>query len=140
MLFRSKHIVKQIIQFFNDSEKTENEIQESNINSVGLQSIYDAVKLDVIFNRLQAKKIVKSCDRAKFVAMFTDGWIDKVYWNDEIRGAKSGLFDLLQRITGQQLTASELKLRFRADVSIHDNWKDKNDKPSKLIDQILKGI
>lgn len=135
-----KQIIKQIIYFFNGYEKTESEIQQINFNPQGLQSIYNTDKLDVIFKRLHAKKIVKSCDKAKFVAMFTDRWIDKVYWNNEIRGAKAGLFDLLQRITGQKFTASELKLRFHANVDIHDNWKDKNDKPSKLIDQLLYGL
>lgn len=105
----------------------------------GLKSIYDAELLNLIFDRLQAKKIVTSGDRTNFLALLTDKPIGTVYWNP-IHGAKSGLFDLMQRITGANITAAMLKLRFYSNIDIHDNWKDKTGKHSKLIDKIMEGI
>lgn len=106
----------------------------------GLKSIYDAEKLNLIFDRLHKLRIVESGDRTEFLALFTDKPIGLVYWNNRIYGAQAGLFDLMARITGKEMRAAELKLRFRADVLIHDKSKDKAGKPSKLIDKIMEGI
>lgn len=128
------HRKEQIMQW------TARERHQNRTKPTGLRSVHDASQLNLIFDRLLMRKIVRSGDRIKFTAMFTDKPMDAVYWNIEIRGAKSGLFDLMQRITGKQMTAAMLKLRYRANDTIHDNWKDKDGKPSKLIDEILTGI
>ena len=71
--------------------------------------------------------------------LFTDKFIDKVYWDSTILGAKVGLFDLMERITGEKMTASILKLRYGA-TDIHDKWRDKNGNPTKLIDKIMEEV
>jgi hypothetical protein len=105
----------------------------------GLNTNYDADKLNKIFDNLQNRKIVKKGDKVKFAALFTDKFISKVDWDCTIYGAKAGLFDLMERITGKKMTASNLKLRFDA-TDIHDKWRDKNGGNTKLIDEIMEGI
>lgn len=97
-----------------------------------------AGKLKEIFNQLRKKKIVRSNDSDKFTALFNSNFVERVYWEHSIRGAKAGLFDLIERLTGKAITAKELKLYFRADV--HDNWRDKAGSQTKLIDEILKDL
>lgn len=123
--------------FFKQKESLEAEVTSPE----RLPSVYDADKLNKIFNRLQARKIVRSGDRENFLALFTDKFIDKVYWNEKIHGAQAGLFDLMQRITGENITLEMLKPRFRAyNKPIHGQWKNKIDKPTKFIDKIMKEI
>ncbi len=117
----------------------EHTIQDNSTQPEGLHTSYNVEKLNLIFDRLKTKKIVKSGDRLKFTALF-DMPIGEVYWNKDIRGAQAGLFDLMERITGDQVTSAMIKPHFHADVPIHDKWKDKTGKPSKLIDEIMKGI
>jgi hypothetical protein len=94
-------------------------------------------KLKVIFNNLKLENVVTSADEEKFLAIFTKDFIGKVSWNNKINGAKSGLFDLMERVTGNAMKASQLKNYFEAE-KIHDNMR--VEQPGKLIDRIMKGI
>lgn len=108
--------------------------------TTGLKSIYDENKLIKIFNKLMKANLVREVDKNTFLLIFTDHPKGFVFWKTAPTGAKAALFDLIKRITSEEITASKLKLFFRANMSIRDNWKDKGGKSSKLIDELLTGI
>lgn len=93
--------------------------------------------LEMIFNRLCKEKLVNTSDRDKFLSIFTNSFIGLVYWNSDTKiiGSKAGLFDLMQRLTGDLVTASMLKNYFYVEGDIHDNWRSK--KETRIIDRVI---
>lgn len=116
-------------------------ITEVGINSLNIKNcIYNQDQLSLIFDKLVMKGIVYSNQKNIFISIFSDPKKEQVFWNHSIRGAQAGLFDLMERIKGEKLSASYLKLYFKSNIPIHDRWRDKLGNPTKLIDAILKEI
>ncbi|OFY49449.1 MAG: hypothetical protein A2W85_06300 [Bacteroidetes bacterium GWF2_41_31] len=103
----------------------------------GIQCLeqYTPDKLGKIFDNLKSKCIVNKPDKITFLSIF-DNPQGIVFWNANIHGSQAGLFDLMERITGKEFTATELKLYFRAIKPIHDNWNGKTQ--TRLIDFVMK--
>lgn len=118
-----------------------------------LPSNYTYFQLGEIFDNLVSRKIALKEDKTNFLSLFIDP-IDLVYgnkttsqsvkglvcWNETVRGAKAGLFDLVERITRNKYSASQLKEYFKVKGSLHDNWRDKYGCKTRLIDKVLSGI
>jgi len=103
-----------------------------------LETKFTSPQLLHIFNILKSKKIVGTRDREPFLGIFSN-YSGLVHWNEDAeRGAKAGLFDLMERLTGINQRASVLKKYFECNSQIHDNWKGK--KKSRLIDEIMEDV
>ena len=115
--------------------------KEQPIEENTLKTDFKEPQLSKIFDNLVSKKVTASKDKTTFLSFFTIQTKGLVYWNSKVFGAKAGLFDLMERITGnEEITESELKLYFKTDEPIHRNWKDKNGKKTGLINKIMQDI
>lgn len=101
---------------------------------------YTREQLEKIFDKLAARSIVIADDKSKFVSIFTDNPKGKVYWNLSIEGAHRGLFYLMQKLTGEAMTASNLKKIFTTEKPIQDGYKPKDKQKPKMITEILKDV
>lgn len=97
-------------------------------------------ELVLIFNRLAKKGIVKGKDRKKWLALFVEEPIGKVFWNINITGSKTALFDIIQRITKRDIVVGDLTPYFTTQENIHTNWRDKTGKLSRIGDLVFKDI
>jgi hypothetical protein len=113
------------------------QIENNTYFLIGLKTNLNTKQLTTIFERLCKKNLVSSSDKEAFLCIFGERFSGRVKWDESI--TKAGLFDLVQRITGEDISASTLKKYFiSTDTIIHDNWKPK--KTTKLIDEIMSGI
>lgn len=106
---------------------------------------YTPDQLGKIFDGLVKMKITKEGDKGKFLSIFSGEKIDKVYWDSSIRGAKTALFDLMERLIGEQMKKTDLLNIFDTQLDNNNRNTIKNDgevisKPTKLINSIFKGI
>lgn len=92
-------------------------------------------QLTLIFDKMQSKKVVFGHDKEHFLYLFIGRFKKRVYWNHRIRGAKAGLFDLIERICDIEITAAQLNKRFECEIPIHDKWKP--NKNTRFIDEVL---
>jgi hypothetical protein len=124
-------------------QREEEFISHPNINSTALtrnvvQTQLSTYKLKIVYARLQMKNVVNSVDEASFLGIFSGKNAGRVHWNERILGAKAGLFDLMERLTNIEWSASNLKQYFVSGSPIHDNWN--GHKNGKLIDEIMSGF
>jgi len=133
-------------EFNSKQQQPDNQIQdEGNRNEEietinGLASSYDQDQLSKIFDNLILRNVTKADDKILFLSFFKDKQKGRVFWNSKIHGAKAGLFDLMERITGKSILESELRNYFEAGESIHRKWRDKTGANTRLIDKITDGI
>lgn len=103
---------------------------------------YTPEVLERIFDNLVKKKVTKKADKEHFLSIFTNNITGKVYWNSNIHGAKSALFDLMERLTGKQMKTTDLLQLFDTEVDDNNRNRTKNDNETissqtKLVDAIF---
>ena len=121
-----------------EKEKLHKEGFHSELEDTHLPTVFSSKQLEIIFSRLQSKKIVNNTDEVAFLGIFRGERAGRVYWNEKISGAKPTLFSLMIRLTGIELMASDLKKYFITDKPIHDKWNGHT--KSKITKVILEGI
>lgn len=105
-----------------------------------LPTEYSPDQLLEIYRGLVKMKITQIKDLTAFLSFFTVNPKGKVQWDPTVWGAKAGLFDLMERLTGVSMDVTTIKRYCMSKNStdpIHNNWKDKEGKPGTLIDKIM---
>ncbi len=109
--------------------------------TVQFPSIFSETKLHAIAERLVSMRLIRNGEKPKFVSLFTPNPAS-ITWNDNRRGAKPALFNLMDRITEQKTQAKNLKpfVKTESGKPIYDNWASRYRSPSTIVDKILHGI
>ncbi len=144
VLVRYKILLIQLLNKYFPDLKEASTIQKKEQTDTAPQfsTKYTPEELGKIFDSLARKKVTKKADKEHFLSIFTNNITGKVYWNSNIHGTKSALFDLIERLTGKQMKTTDLLQLF--DTKVNDNNRNitKNDNETisyqtKLVDAIF---
>lgn len=104
-------------------------------------SKYDKTKLHAISEKLVVNNLIEKSEKKNFVSLFSTT-PHVLTWNDSKKKSMPALFNLMDRITGKKIQASNLKpfVKTSSGKPIHDNMANANRANLKMVDEILESI